>query len=130
MIINKLKTKSSIFAYVLAVGLVVPLLFNNLALASPTINEYPVTTARSYPEGIALGSDGNIWFTEQEPSANKIGKITPSGTITEYPVTTASSEPEEIALGSDGNMWFTESSGNNIGLTGNFVEVFSSFSLC
>ena len=62
---------------------------------------------------IAAGPDGNLWFTE--PSANKIGKITPSGTITQYSVPTLLSGPEGIAAGPDGNLWFTESSANKIG---------------
>ena len=41
-------------------------------------------------------------------TANKIGRITPTGTITEYPLPTAYSGPGGIAAGPDGNLWFTE----------------------
>jgi hypothetical protein len=36
----------------------------------------------SGPESIALGPDGNLWFTEM--AASKIGRITPSGAISEF----------------------------------------------
>ena len=45
------------------------------------------------PRDITAGPDGNLWFTEFNPAANKVAKITTSGTITEYPVPTAAAEP-------------------------------------
>ena len=36
----------------------------------------------SFPNDIAPGSDGNLWFTDF--GAPAIGRITPSGTITEF----------------------------------------------
>ena len=72
----------------------------------PTINEFTVTTAGSEPYGITAGSDGNLWFTEE--NGNKIGRITTTGSITEYPLPTFGSAPEGIAAGPDGNLWFTE----------------------
>ena len=47
-----------------------------------TIHEYAVPTLSSTPNGIAAGSDGNLWFTEY--TSNKIGRITPAGVITEF----------------------------------------------
>jgi streptogramin lyase len=57
---------------------------------------------------IALGPDGNLWFTEP----NRIGRITPDGTVTHYAVPT----PPRfgfggITAGPDGNVWFTEIEG-------------------
>ena len=43
-----------------------------------------------------MGSDGNVWFTER--SANRIGRITPTGGITEYPIPTAAVGPEGSRL--------------------------------
>jgi streptogramin lyase len=83
------------------------------ALASFPIHEYPVPTANAGAYDTALGSDGNVWFTEFD--ANKIGKITPSGVVTEFTIPTANSDPEGIAAGPDGNLWFTETLGNKIG---------------
>ena len=48
---------------------------NSIARATPdgSIAEYLVPTASADPTGIALGPDGNLWFTEL--SANKIGRV-------------------------------------------------------
>ena len=83
------------------------------AKAAGTITEFAVPTAASSPNGIAVGADGNIWFTEY--TGDKIGRITPAGTITEFTVPTASAGPRQIAAGPDGNLWFTEFSAAKIG---------------
>lgn len=72
------------------------------------VNEYPTPTASASPDGIVLGPDGALWFTES--GANQIGRITNSGSITEFPLTaTPSSGPRLIISGPDGAMWFTQS---------------------
>ena len=64
---------------------------------------------------IALGPDGNLWFTESA-SPGRIGRITPAGQITEFTAgLTANSQPTGITAGPDGAMWFTERSGGRIG---------------
>lgn len=67
-----------------------------------------VTSTFSDPgiAGIAMGRDGNVWFTEL--SANKVGFITPGGSVTTFTVPTAGASPAGIGLGPDGNMWFSE----------------------
>ncbi len=104
------------------------------APASATYNilEYPVATAQANPSGVALGKDGNVWFTEEY--ANQIGRITPAGVVTEFPIPTANSGPMGIAAGPDGNLWFTEFFGDKIGritttgaVTGEFPTI-SAFS--
>jgi virginiamycin B lyase len=64
-------------------------------------------------DGMALGSDGNVWFAE----FNHIAKITPSGKITEfaYPPGYSTNQYGGVTTGSDGNVWFAESSNNAIG---------------
>jgi virginiamycin B lyase len=63
-------------------------------------------TPNCRPVNIALGTDGNLWFTE---TAGKIGRITPGGVISEFSEgLTPGSHPMDIALGADGNLWFTE----------------------
>ncbi len=82
--------------------------------ANSQFNEYPVRPG-SAPIGIAVGPDGNLYFTEQTQATNQIGVMNPSGTvIAEYPVPTANSRPEYLVAGPDGNMWFTEQRGNQI----------------
>jgi virginiamycin B lyase len=85
---------------------------------SGAITEYPIPTGSapdlpvaSAPAGIALGGDGDIWFTDDGQNSdgqNLVGRISPNGTITEYPIPTKGSDPLAIALGADGDMWFTE----------------------
>ena len=83
-------------------------------LASPAfgqgVTEYPIGGA-ALPEGIALGSDGNLWFAE---SVGRIGRMTPSGVVTEFTPPTGGGL-QDIVAGPDGNLWFTESSANKIG---------------
>jgi streptogramin lyase len=86
---------------------------------SGAVSEFQLPGNERLPGGIALGSDGNMWFTE--PGSNTIGRITPAGDISEF------SAPEaggEIVPGPDGNMWFTEES-NAIGRITSTGEVIS-----
>jgi streptogramin lyase len=82
------------------------------SVAVGDISEYPVPTSGSHPSGVAVGADGNLWFTEHD--GNSVAKVTTSGVITEYPVPTVSSGPSGIAAGPDGTLWFTESMANKV----------------
>jgi sugar lactone lactonase YvrE len=64
---------------------------------------------------IALGADGNLWFTEA--SANRVADITPNlSTINEFSSgISPSSQPTGISAGPDGNLWFAELSADKIG---------------
>jgi len=77
------------------------------------ITNFPLPTANAGCAGIAAGSDGALWFTEND--ANKIGRITTSGVVSEYPIPTVNSGPGPIVNGPDGALWFTEFGGNKIG---------------
>ena len=52
---------------------------------------FDIPEASSSPESIALGVDGNMWYTERV--GNRISRITPSGMISEFRIPTASSLP-------------------------------------
>ena len=85
---------------------------------STQFSEFSVPTANALPAGIALGPDGNLWFSEVSDTANQIGRITPAGVVTEFSIPSGASEPLGIVAGPDGNVWFTEMSpyhGNGIG---------------
>jgi streptogramin lyase len=82
-----------------------------VAVAAPTIKEFPVKTADRYPLGITAGPDGDIWFTEL--GAGTIGRSTLTGEMTEF--TGLAGPAETIAAGPDGNLWFTEQSAAKIG---------------
>jgi streptogramin lyase len=77
--------------------------------------DHRVPVPRQWPEleGIAVGSDGNLWFTQRYVS--EIGRITPGGAFSDFPLPSIYSEPTGMAAGSDGNVWFTEGWGNRIG---------------
>src|ERR1700730_13978538 len=76
-----------------------------IPFASPkVIADYPTVTPSAGPSKPALGSDGNIWFSEC--TADKIGRITPVGVVTEFAIPIAGC-PTRMALGPDGNIWFT-----------------------
>ena len=83
--------------------------------ANGAITEFPIPTpaANSFPDRIAAGPDGNMWYTDG--LANTIGRITPAGTITEFRIPTPDSDPHRIAKGPDGALWFTQGNINMIG---------------
>ena len=57
-------------------------------------------------DGIALGPDGAMWFTDLQ--SDRIGRIDANGAVTTFSLQGVRRFPEGIALGLDGNLWFTE----------------------
>jgi virginiamycin B lyase len=74
--------------------------------------EFALPTRGSYPWGITVGPDDNIWFTEV--GANKIGRLTRNGVLKEFQVTGALGLLG-ICAGPDGRLWFTCSTSDRIG---------------
>jgi virginiamycin B lyase len=62
---------------------------------------------------IAVGPDGNLWFTVG--GRPKVGRITTAGVATEFELPSAGASPASIVAGSDGNLWFTEWQGGKVG---------------
>ncbi|HTO77904.1 MAG TPA: S-layer homology domain-containing protein [Thermoanaerobaculia bacterium] len=93
----------------------VALLLGAAAAAAQTIDEFPIPTDASSPQGITAGPDGNLWFVEQ--AADKIGRMTLSGTFTEFPVSVAVSGASlfGITSGPDGNLWFSDLLSKKVG---------------
>ena len=82
-----------------------------------TVTEYPIPSKAGSAYQIIPGPDGNLWFTENDPVSNSIGKITPSGQMTEFKLPTNpdfGGNPNGIVVGPDGNLWFTEQFGDRI----------------
>jgi virginiamycin B lyase len=81
-----------------------------------SITEFPLPSgSSSAPDGIAAGTNGDLWFTEF--NADKIGTIdAASRKITEYPLSTPFAQPFRITRGPDGNFWFTEFNADKIGM--------------
>lgn len=66
------------------------------------------------PNAVAVGSDGNLWWTAQ--LSNAIWAMDRHGRIVHvYTIPTPGSAPWGIAAGRDGALWFTEWSGNKVG---------------
>ena len=68
-----------------------------------------------YPQGIAAGGDGALWFTCG--TLDELGRITLGGAISYRPVP---SHPggdflDGITCAPDGSVWFTEASASRIG---------------
>ncbi|HVC07299.1 MAG TPA: hypothetical protein VND98_06940 [Solirubrobacterales bacterium] len=96
---------------------VLGLLFVCLGLASPegalatgAITDFPLPVERSDPQGITLGHEGDLWFTEW--GTEKIGRITPGGQVTEFPLPALepgrlTAGPVGITTGPEGDLWFT-----------------------
>jgi streptogramin lyase len=73
--------------------------------------DYVVSEDSVYPRSIAKGSDGNVWFTDNQG----IARITPSGQVTEFSLPSSKNTAADITLGPDGNLWFVDSGTNTIG---------------
>jgi virginiamycin B lyase len=83
---------------------------------------YSVSTPNSEPEGITIGPDSNVWFTEN--LTGKIGRLVPAtGVVTEFSTPDGpGSVPWDIISGPDGALWYTDTSNSYIGrLTTNGV---------
>lgn len=66
--------------------------------------EFPLTDFGSYPypDGLAAGPDGSVWYALKNRMA--VGRITAGGVVQQYPVPLQPTGA--IARGADGYMWF------------------------
>jgi CubicO group peptidase (beta-lactamase class C family)/streptogramin lyase len=86
----------------------------DLSGSTPTISELTVPDDQDNPSGIALGADGNIWFTAR--NTNHIVRLDlANNTFTSFLIPTALSGPLGITSGPDGALWFTEIGANQLG---------------
>ena len=87
------------------------------ALATCAVQQTISTSGSVY--GLALGSDGNVWYADPIASVGKIGVVVLSTcatacTVHEYAIPSGK-VAANLVRGPDGNIWFTEPSGNAIG---------------
>lgn len=81
---------------------------------SGEVTWFPMPVPDSGPTTLAVGPEGDIWFTLS--SANAIGRMKPNGAgLAYYYLPTAESSPRIISLGSDGNLWFSQHNAGQIG---------------
>lgn len=69
------------------------------------VTQFEMPGPGSFPTRLAVGPDGNVWFTEMQE--DKVGRITPSGSIQMFQLPSGT-RPDEIVAGADGNLWVTE----------------------
>jgi streptogramin lyase len=66
------------------------------------------------PQGIAVGPDETIWFTES--AGNAIGRFDPfRNEVQEFSLPTPDAKPRSITSGPDGALWFTEHGAGKVG---------------
>ncbi|HET7814150.1 MAG TPA: hypothetical protein VFL13_07230, partial [Candidatus Baltobacteraceae bacterium] len=86
---------------------------NGTAISVAHIFNLPTGSAAG---GLAVGGDGNLWFTDYGRS--QIGQITAAGQVREFPAPHAIAAPQfgqsQIVSDCDGNLWFTESDSGEI----------------
>jgi streptogramin lyase len=100
-----------------------------------SITEFPLSypNGGTEPIGIALCSDGNLWFG-MSYNGGYIGMINPTtDAISEFPLENISDFSREVAAGPDGNVWFTGYNGDAatqyIGMINSTTHAFSEFAV-
>jgi virginiamycin B lyase len=84
------------------------------ATVSGSITEFPLPTAKAFPDFAAAGPSA-VWVTENQ--AFKIAEVSSAGVVTEFPVPPLASEMGGITVGPDGNVWSDEWTWQNSGAT-------------
>ncbi len=111
---NMVSMSTSLGLIVSGIGLVA--VSSGAQAATGDVTSFPIATANSAPEGLALDAAGNMWVAMS--GVDRVGKVTPAGAITtlEIPNGSANAGAHAFALGSDSRMWLTEKLGNRIGV--------------
>jgi streptogramin lyase len=82
--------------------------------ATGHIDEFAVSGTSASPLNLTSGPDGQIWFTDANGSAGRVGSIGTAGTAVHAYDVSATSVPTAIVTGPDGNLWYTQQSGNAV----------------
>jgi virginiamycin B lyase len=77
------------------------------------ISPFTIPTNNANPQGITLGENGSLWFTEF--SSSKIGEMTTSGSFNEFGTLFGGDTPRMLTDRGDGTIWYTGSAENHIG---------------
>ena len=84
---------------------------NHSSTGRAVITEFPTASAVSFPQGIDIDEDCNIWYAET--GAGKIAVLRPNHTTSEYPVPNGG-QPITPKVANDG-IWFTDGANHAIG---------------
>ncbi len=75
-------------------------------ISTHKFTRYELPSENAFPFGIAVGQNGDVWFTEFFD--NNIGEITPSGNLTQIPIPLSGLlEASSITVDQTGKVWFT-----------------------
>src|SRR5262245_11481925 len=83
-----------------------------------TVTTFPASDAINFPRGIAIGGDGNFWYTnydQQDGAPAGISRLTPAGVSTFFPLADTGAGPFGITADHSGNLWFTNLVSGTIG---------------
>jgi virginiamycin B lyase len=84
-----------------------------LPAAASAIDEFPLP-AGAQPGGIATGSDGALWITD-EGTNQSIIRMTANGVVTNIFPLAPGSTPDQIVSGPDRKIWFTNFGATSVG---------------
>lgn len=80
-------------------------------------------------QGVTIGSDGRLWFTEPFGGTNQIGAMTiPAFGLSLYSIS-GGSQLRDLASGPDGNIWFTDTGQNKVGRIQTDGTAFTEFTI-
>lgn len=84
--------------------------------ASGALTFYPLASGTGDSRGVALGPDGDIWFSENSDSAgtSALVSVTPTGQMATH-VLPAGAHGGALTMGPDGNLWVVENFDITIG---------------
>jgi virginiamycin B lyase len=115
----RIRSSKSFVSVFLLFSMLVTIFASNVSIVSSQavqIRYYPVPTPQGAPSAITVDSEGNVWFTEDNVTINKIGVLTPgNGSIREYTIPSAQAEARSIRVSANGTVWFAERGANKIG---------------
>ena len=77
------------------------------------IQEFALSDSRETMNSLAVGPDGNLWFTI--PNTNRIGRVTPSGIFAYFSLPDSVKGIDKIIAGPEGQLWFAEIGTHNLG---------------
>ena len=84
------------------------------------VKEFATQASVTYPTGIDVGPDGNLWFAQMGSGDTTLGKMTPDGQITDIPIPVpAGADPatgynhliNDVVAAPDGGIWASPENG-------------------
>jgi virginiamycin B lyase len=102
--------------------------FSEVNLATHKITQFMAPGLTNGPQGLTLGPDGNLWFTENN---GKIGEFNVTTHVArEFTIESSFlADVTQIATVPDGNIWFTEQGDDKVGEINPTSHAFLEFTL-